>query len=98
MTGSRLDPADPFGDVDDGLAGDCQAMISRLYNFLDGELTEVRRVKIMTHLEACPSCYSAYDFEAELRIVIRERCQTHVPPSLMARIQLAIEVERRDCQ
>jgi anti-sigma factor (TIGR02949 family) len=96
--GQPVDPLDPFGELDERLAGDCSAMIARLYNFLDGELTDVRRVKIMSHLEACPSCYSAYDFEAELRIVIRERCQTHVPADLMTRIQLAIDVERGQCQ
>jgi anti-sigma factor (TIGR02949 family) len=93
-------PTEPLSGgplADDVIGGDCQAMILRLYHFLDGELTEDRRHTIMSHLEGCPSCFSAYDFEAELRIVVRERAQARVPESLMARIQVAIEVERRDC-
>ncbi len=90
-------PADPFGEIDESVAGDCQAMIARLYHFLDGELTDARRAKIMRHLEGCPACFSAYDFEAELRIVVRERTRTHVPPSLLGRIRVALESERDGC-
>lgn len=84
-------------DADREVAGDCQAMIARLYHFLDGELTESRRSMIMGHLEGCPSCFSAYDFEAELRIVVRERTRTHVPPNLLGRIRQALETERGGC-
>jgi anti-sigma factor (TIGR02949 family) len=72
-------------------------MIARLYHFLDGELTESRRTVVMSHLEGCPSCFSAYDFEAELRIVVRERTRTHVPPNLLGRIRQALETERGSC-
>jgi anti-sigma factor (TIGR02949 family) len=83
--------------ADQAVVGDCQAMIARLYHFLDGELTDVRRETIMGHLEQCPSCFSAYDFEAELRIVVRERSRSHVPPSLLQRIRSAIDAERGSC-
>lgn len=89
--------ADPFPPGVSQFGGDCQAMIARLYHFLDGELTDVRRETIMAHLEQCPSCFSAYDFEAELRIVVRERTRTHVPASLIGRIKIAIETERNGC-
>ena len=84
------EPFDPFGAVDPALNGDCNTMISRLYHFLDGELTEQRRAKIQGHLDACPSCYSAFDFEAELRIVVANRAQSQVPPQLVERIRLSL--------
>lgn len=84
------EPQDPFGEIDDCLAGDCSAMIARLDHFLDGELTEARRAKIQAHLDSCPSCYSAYDFEAELRIVVRTRTVTEVPSELVVRIRAAL--------
>jgi anti-sigma factor (TIGR02949 family) len=87
---SAPEPFDPFGSIDPRLMGDCSTMISRLYNFLDGELTDDRRAKIQSHLDGCPSCYSAYDFEAELRIVVANRAQTQVPPHLVDRIRLSI--------
>ena len=75
--------ADPLDD-------DCSAMIARLHVFLDGELTDDRRTRIQAHLDDCPSCFGAFDFEAELRIVVRSRVQTRVPPALIERIRLSI--------
>jgi len=65
-----------------------------LYEFLDGELTSERRHHIEYHLDGCPRCFSAFDFEAELRIVVRSRLRAEVPSQLMQRIALAIEAER----
>ncbi len=87
---SSNSPHDPFGPIDETVVGDCSAMIARLDHFLDGELTEQRRVKIQSHLDGCPTCYSAFDFEAELRIVVRSRSYTEVPPDLAARIRSAL--------
>jgi anti-sigma factor (TIGR02949 family) len=85
------EPYDPFGNVDLSLTGDCNTMISRLYHFLDGELTEERRTKIQRHLDACPSCYGAYDFEAELRMVVASKAQVQVPEELRRKIQISIQ-------
>ena len=62
-----------------------------LYHYIDGELTEDRRVVIARHLEDCPPCGDAFEFETELRIVIAERCRERVPDSLRQRIAAAIE-------
>ena len=69
---------------------DCQEAIHTLYHFLDGELTEYRRIEIQTHLEGCMPCLEAFDFEAELRIVIARKCRDEVPDSLRERIAKAI--------
>ena len=73
--------------------GDCNAMLAGLYHFLDGELTDDRRTHIQSHLDACPSCYGVFDFEAELRIVVRSRVQLRVPDALVQKIRLAIRDE-----
>jgi anti-sigma factor (TIGR02949 family) len=65
-----------------------------LYEFLDGELTTERRAYIEYHLNGCPQCFSAFDFEAELRIVVRSRLQAEVPSELMERVAMALESER----
>jgi mycothiol system anti-sigma-R factor len=87
---SSHDRFDPFGAVDPLLVTDCSAMLARLYSFLDGELTDARRTKIQHHLDACPSCFSRFDFEAELRIVIAKKIVTQVPDSLAERIRRSI--------
>jgi mycothiol system anti-sigma-R factor len=54
---------------------ECREAISQLYVYLDGELTEERRVKVQHHLDHCGSCLEAFEFEAELRAVIAERAR-----------------------
>lgn len=70
---------------------DCEAVLRELYAFLDGELTSSRRHAIEQHLDGCHDCIGAYDFEAELKIVIAERCHDEAPPSLRDRIADALE-------
>jgi mycothiol system anti-sigma-R factor len=69
-----------------GENGDCDEAISELYGFLDGELTEERKVEIRRHLDECPPCFEQFDFEAELRLVIASKCKDEVPESLRQRI------------
>ncbi len=71
----------------------CDETIERLYFYLDGELTEERRVEIARHLDMCGPCVGAYGFEAELRKVIANRCRDHVPESLIARVFHALANE-----
>ena len=70
--------------------GDCRDTLHDLYHFLDGELTEEKRAHIQQHLEDCPPCYEAFDFEAEIKAHIANKCRERVPDSLRARIAEAI--------
>ena len=72
---------------------DCDKALVALYEFLDGELTIERRSHIELHLDACPQCFSAFDFEAELRTVVRSRLQIQVPRALMERVARLIDQE-----
>ena len=75
---------------------ECDETIERLYHYLDGELTDSRRADIKRHLDDCAPCLEAFDFEAELRIVISSRCKDHVPDSLRKRVHEALlEEEQR---
>lgn len=65
---------------------DCNDAIQELYTFLDGELTEDRRNSIRGHLDDCHPCLEAFDFEAELRMVVSHHCRETVPEALKARI------------
>lgn len=77
-------------------AGDCAESLQELYTFLDGELTIERRQHIRAHLEGCQNCYEAFDFEAELRMVVSTRCREEVPESLRDRVARAIEQARTE--
>lgn len=71
----------------------CNETIELLYIYLDGELTEDRRLEIQRHLDLCGPCVSAFGFEAELRRVIANRCKDHVPPELIERVAGALADE-----
>jgi mycothiol system anti-sigma-R factor len=70
---------------------ECREALDRLYHFLDGELTEDRREVIQEHLRTCLPCLEAFDFEAELRQLIAERCREEVPAQLRLRVALALQ-------
>jgi len=76
------------------MAEDCNETLKELYGFLDGQLSDDDREHIRHHLDDCSPCLEAFDFEAELRLVIRNRCTDQVPESLRERIARAIEAER----
>lgn len=75
--------------------GHCREVLAVLYEFVDGELTTDLRERIKQHLEACQPCFEAFDFEAELRVVISQRCREQVPKSLRERIARALADESK---
>jgi mycothiol system anti-sigma-R factor len=87
------DPMTPGGERVPGFVN-CDETIERLYYYLDGELTEERRVEIALHLDMCGPCVGAFGFEAELRKVIANRCKDHVPDALLDRVAHALQDER----
>lgn len=76
------------------LMSDCNDALHLLYRYLDGDLTDDRRSVIQRHLDHCQPCAEPYDFEAELRMVIRRKCQEQVPESLRAKVRKALDAER----
>jgi mycothiol system anti-sigma-R factor len=90
----------PAGDVNIGrdrgdmAQGNCDDALHVLYDYLDDELTDENRKKIQHHLDDCPPCYEAFDFEAELRIVIAKKCVETVPEDLRRRVAESLERER----
>lgn len=75
---------------------DCEDALHELYGFLDGELTDDRRKLIQHHLDDCQPCAEPYDFEAELRSVIRKKCQEQVPADLMDKVRAALATAATD--
>ena len=69
----------------------CAEALQELYTFLDGELTVEKREHIRHHLDDCNPCLEAFDFEAELRIVISAKCKEAVPQDLKDKILRALE-------
>lgn len=74
-------------DHGDSPVADCSEALAEIYTFLDGELTDGKRALIAAHLEGCNPCIEAFDFEAELRMVISAKARSdEVPERLRVRI------------
>jgi mycothiol system anti-sigma-R factor len=73
--------------------GNCDDALHELYEFLDGQLNDARRQQIQRHLDDCPPCYEAFDFEVELRLVVAKKCHETVPEHLKQRIADALSHE-----
>jgi len=70
----------------------CRETIRELDAFLDGELSDEVRTHIHDHLNGCVDCLQAFDFEAELKIVIRRKCSNdELPPGLLGRIEMCFD-------
>ncbi|MEI7547407.1 MAG: zf-HC2 domain-containing protein [Actinomycetota bacterium] len=68
---------------------DCNETLRELETFLDGELDAHARETIQSHLGGCLDCLQAFDFHAELRVVISQKCRAdELPPGLLSRIEL----------
>ena len=76
------------GDLVGG--GECEDALRTLYRFLDGELTPDRRLAIQHHLDECAPCLEAFDFEAELKIVVARCCRDQVPEGLRHKIEVVL--------
>jgi mycothiol system anti-sigma-R factor len=84
-------PCGSGGSDTDGMGMDeCEDAVHRLYHYLDGELTPERRAEVRRHLDDCSPCFKAFDFEADVRQLIQQRCRDEVPAGLRERIAQAI--------
>ncbi len=76
---------------------DCNETLRELERFLDQELPPHMHHAVQSHLDGCMDCLQAFDFEAELRVVISTKCrETEVPPGLMDKIQSCFGLDEDD--
>ena len=64
----------------------CDHVIARLWEYIDGELTEEQAAQVQAHLEICNRCFPQYDFQRAYRIFLRRTAQQPVPPGLRRRV------------
>ncbi len=67
---------------------DCNETLRELHAFLDGELSPDTHHAIHAHLDGCLDCLQAFDFHAELKVVVSQKCQNdELPAGLLAKIE-----------
>ena len=72
----------------------CHDAMTRIYPYLDGEVTVYRRFRVRRHLRRCLNCSPAFSFEEQLKIVIRERSKEDPPPEFLERLRSYLEDHR----
>lgn len=50
---------------------ECEAVVSRLWPYLDGALPDAERERVIAHLEECVNCRSHFDFERAFLEAVR---------------------------
>lgn len=73
------------------MSGNCEDALNQIYAYLDKELDKSQLDDLETHLKGCSPCLEMFDFEAQLKVLISERCRDKVPDSVRNRIQAALK-------
>jgi mycothiol system anti-sigma-R factor len=71
----------------------CEHAIEHIYFYLDSEITWYKRLRVRRHLRKCRHCCDAFDFEAHLKALIRQRGHDMAPPELFERLRALIDQE-----
>lgn len=69
---------------------DCNALIARLYTYLDGELDAAGCAEVQAHLEACSGCVDHAGFEEAVLQLVRAKCCEPAPEGLLERLRTAL--------
>ena len=72
---------------------ECNDALHEIYHLLAGEIDDSKRHQIQHHLDQCAPCAEPYDFYAELRRCVQQRCHDQAPPGLRERIADALSHE-----
>ncbi len=82
---------EPGGAAKPPLSG-CPEVLSWVYDFLDGEIDDVRRTEVMAHLQECPPCGDQYALEKTVKALVhRSCCQDSAPAELRVRVIARIQ-------
>ena len=74
----------------------CTDATEQVYLYLDNEMSRFRLWRVKRHLKKCPPCHSKFDFEAELKQVVRQKSQDPAPPELIGRLRAFLEEHGAD--
>jgi mycothiol system anti-sigma-R factor len=73
----------------------CEHAIEYIYQYLDEEISFLRKTRIRMHLRHCSHCMDAFQFEAKLKDVIHERGAVEPPAELFDTLRALIQEERQ---
>ena len=77
---------------------DCSEVLTRIFEYLDGELTARDVDRVREHLAACEPCLAQHEFDRAMKALVRRSCAMEQAPaslrlSIVQRIT-TVRVER----
>lgn len=73
---------------------DCYAAMRRLWEYLDGELSDRTLRAVHSHLSVCAECYQHFDFARQFLAALEAaRAEECAPPRLRSQVLEALRVE-----
>lgn len=74
----------------------CGEVMARLWEYIDGELSERSEAEVQKHLDLCQRCFPHYDFQRAYVEFMRQLARRSTPSGLRRRIfrQLLAEEAR----
>ncbi|MFX4272999.1 mycothiol system anti-sigma-R factor [Propionibacteriaceae bacterium Y1685] len=70
----------------------CAAVLERVHEFLDSELTEADGDVIRHHLNECEGCLDEYDTEQAIKQLVQRCCGGTAPASLKDKVRTKLQV------
>jgi anti-sigma factor (TIGR02949 family) len=71
----------------------CDHVIAKLWEYIDGELTEEHAARIRAHLDMCARCFPQYNFQRAYKEFLRRTAERPIPPGVRRRVFEAILAE-----
>lgn len=70
---------------------DCQAVLDKLFDYIDAEMSDEARRQLKSHLDLCRNCFDRVEFEQLLRTQLRRKTNHTCPEHLKKRIEIILE-------
>ena len=74
----------------------CDHAMRKLSLYIDRELDDAEIRQVKTHLEDCPPCEQVFDFQAELKRLVRKECCTDDAPARLRDWVRRLAIENRN--
>lgn len=72
---------------------DCSDVLSLVYDFLDGEVSDDDRARIAQHLDECSPCLRQYGLEQAVKSLVHRSCACEPAPERL-RIQIVTRIRQ----
>lgn len=60
----------------------CEECADKLDRYVDRELTNTESLEVQLHLEDCPDCMDHYEFEQDLKRLVKSSCECDTAPKI----------------